>query len=303
VCRESSFLHRSHHKKLLARPSFSEGGAFFLLNSYFLLLTLQMAIVGTVESLSRYPVKSMRGEELSEMFVGYAGVYGDRLFAFESSANPKGFPFFTGRDQRQMIRYRARFRNPEKAARPVNLSEAEKLGSGVNPISAHASELMIDVETPDGKSFTIDDPALIDDLRGNIDGNPQLTLLRSDKAITDCRPLSFFSVQTAKKLGEETGAPVDKRRFRANVYLDLTSSEGFAEDEFVGRSLRIGSKVTVAVLQRDGRCMMITLDPDTAEKTPAILKAVAQAHEGMAGVYGAVLVEGIIRKGDSVELL
>jgi hypothetical protein len=28
--------------------------------------------------------------------------------------------------------------------------------------------------------------------------------------------------------------------------------------------------------------MMITLDPDTAEKTPAILKAVAQAHEGMA---------------------
>jgi uncharacterized protein YcbX len=71
----------------------------------------------------------------------------------------------------------------------------------------------------------------------------------------------------------------------------------------VGRSLRIGSKVTVAVLQRDARCMMITLDPDTAEKTPAILKAVAQAHEGMAGVYGAVLAEGMIRKGDLVELL
>ena len=49
--------------------------------------------------------------------------------------------------------------------------------------------------------------------------------------------------------------------------------------------------------------MMITLDTDTAEKTPAILKAVAQAHEGMAGVYGAVLVEGMMHKGDSVELL
>jgi uncharacterized protein YcbX len=97
--------------------------------------------------------------------------------------------------------------------------------------------------------------------------------------------------------------PVDKRRFRANVYIDLMSSEGFAEDKFVGRSLRIGSKLTVAVLQRDARCMMITLDPDTAEKTPAILKAVAQAHEGMAGVYGAVLVEGMMHKGDSVELL
>jgi uncharacterized protein YcbX len=96
-----------------------------------------MSIIGTVESLLwRYPVKSMHGEAMGELFAGYAGVYGDRLFAFESSVSPKGFPFFTGRDQRQMIRYRARFRNPEKAARPVNLSEAEKLGSGVNPISA-----------------------------------------------------------------------------------------------------------------------------------------------------------------------
>jgi uncharacterized protein YcbX len=262
-----------------------------------------VSLIGKIESLWRYPVKSMRGEEMDALFAGYAGIYGDRLFAFESSANPEGFPFFTGRDQRQMIRYRARFRNPEKAARPVNLSEAEKLGSGVNPISADVSELMVDVETPDGKTFAIDDPALIDNLRSNTEGNHELTLLRSDKAITDCRPLSIFAVQTAKKLSEETGVPIDKRRFRANVYVDLTSGQGFAENEFVGRSLRIGSKVTVAVLQRDARCMMITLDPDTAEKTPAILKAVAQAHEGMAGVYGAVLVEGMIRKGDAVELL
>ena len=59
-----------------------------------------MTTIGTVESLWRYPVKSMRGEELNEIFAGYAGVYGDRLFAFESSANRRGFPFFTGRDQR-----------------------------------------------------------------------------------------------------------------------------------------------------------------------------------------------------------
>ena len=262
-----------------------------------------MSLVGKVESLWRYPVKSMRGEELGEIFAGYAGVYGDRLFAFESSANPKGFPFFTGRDQRQMIRYYARFRNPERAVRPVNWSEAQKLSPNLNPLSADANELMVDVETPGGKTLSIDDPALIDNLRAGIDGNHDLKLLRSDKAMTDCRPLSIFAVQTAKKLGEETGVAVDKRRFRANVYVDLTNADGFAEDQFVGRSLRIGSKVTVAVLQRDARCMMITLDPDTAEKTPAILKAVAQAHEGMAGVYGAVLAEGVIRKGDSVELL
>jgi MOSC domain-containing protein YiiM len=49
--------------------------------------------------------------------------------------------------------------------------------------------------------------------------------------------------------------------------------------------------------------MMITLDPDTAEKTPAILKQVAQNHGNNIGVYGAVLVEGMVRQGDSIELL
>jgi len=245
----------------------------------------------------------MRGEEMDEIFAGYAGVYGDRLFAFESSASPKGFPFFTGRNQRQMIRYHARFRNPEKAARPTNQAEAATLSPLVNPVSATAAELMVDVETPDGKTFAIDDPALLDHLRVNLDGKHDLTLLRSDKAITDCLPLSIFALQSAKQLGEETGLTVDKRRFRANVYVDLMSAPGFAEDKFVGRSLRLGSKVTVAVLARDTRCMMITLDPDTAEKTPAMLKAVAQTHEGKAGVYGAVLAEGIIRKGDPIELM
>src|SRR2546423_6378356 len=142
-----------------------------------------MSTIGTVESLWRYPVKSMRGEELDEMFVGYAGVYGDRLFAFESSASPRGFPFFTGREQNRMIRYRPHFRDPDKAARPVNWTEAEKLPPGVNPISADAAELMIDVETPEGKTLAIDDSALIDDLRAGVDEKHKLVLLRSDKAI------------------------------------------------------------------------------------------------------------------------
>jgi uncharacterized protein len=262
-----------------------------------------MSIIGTVESLWRFPVKSMRGEELDEMFAGYAGVYGDRLFAFESAASPKGFPFFTGRDQRQMVRYRPRFRHPDRAARPINQAEAETMSPLLNPVSASPGDLMIDVETPDGKTLAIDDPALIDTLSAGLEDKHQLTLLRSDRALTDCRPLSIFAVQTAKKLGEEAGMTVDKRRFRANVYLELKSSEGFAEDQFVGKTLRIGSKVVVSVLARDARCMMITLDPDTGEKSPAVLKAVAQAHEGMAGVYSAVLTEGMIRKGDPVELL
>lgn len=260
-----------------------------------------MSVFGTVESLWRYPVKSMRGEELEEAFAGFSGIYGDRLFAFKSSASPKGFPYFTAREQRRLLQYRPHFRYPEKAARPVNLAEAEIMGA--NPVSADSSELMIDVETPNGKTLGIDDPDLVDMLRADIDQKHQLTLMRSERALTDCRPVSIFSLQSARQLEEETGKPIDKRRFRANVYVDLPSGDGFAENDFVGRSLRIGPKVVVRILERDARCVMITLDPDTTEKTPEILKKVAQAHEGMAGVYGAVIVEGMLHKGDPVEVL
>ena len=260
-----------------------------------------MSIIGKVDSLWRYPVKSMRGEELDETFAGFSGIYGDRLFAFRSSASPKGFPYLTAREQQKLLQHRPRFRNPDKAARPVNLAEAESMGA--NPVSADLTELMVDVETPGGETLAIDDPALIGTLRNGIDQKHQLTLMRSERALTDCRPVSIFSLQSARQLAEETGTPVDKRRFRANIYVNLTSAKGFAENEFVGRSLQIGPKVVVRILERDPRCMMITLDPDTGEKTPTLLKKVAQAHDGMAGVYGAVLVEGTLRKGDPVEVL
>jgi uncharacterized protein len=260
-----------------------------------------MSIIGKVDSLWRYPVKSMRGEELDEAFASYSGIYGDRVFAFRSSASHRGFPYFTTREQRRLLQYRPRFRYPDKAARPINLVEAES--KGANPLLAGLAELVVDVETPDGHKLAIDEPALIDMLRADIDSKHTLTLMQSQRAMTDCRPVSIFSLQSARQLAEETGVRVDKRRFRANIYVDLTSAEGFAENELVGRSVRIGPKAVIAILERDSRCVVITLDPDTGEQAPAILKKVAQAHDGMAGVYGAVLVEGMLHKGDPVELL
>ena len=260
-----------------------------------------MSVIGKVDSLWRYPVKSMRGEELDEAFASYSGIYGDRVFAFKSSANHKGFPYFTARDQRKLLQYRPRFRHPDKAARPINLVEAES--KGANPLLANLAELIVDVATPDGKTLAIDDPALIETLRADVDPKHQVTLMQSQRAMTDCRPMSIFSLQSARHLSEETGMCVDKRRFRANVYVELASGQGFGENELIGRSLKIGPKVIVNVLERDPRCVIITLDPDTTEQAPAILKKVAQTHEGMAGVYGAVIVEGMLHKGDSVEVL
>jgi len=120
--------------------------------------------------------------------------------------------------------------------------------------------------------------------------------------MTDCRPVSLFSLQTARRVGEELGTTLDKRRFRANIFMDLASTHGFAEDELVGRTLRLGSKVVIAILERDPRCAMITIDPDTVERNTAILSKVTKAHDGKAGVYGAVLVEGVVRVGDDIEV-
>jgi uncharacterized protein YcbX len=149
--------------------------------------------------------------------------------------------------------------------------------------------------------LAIDDPALAQQLADRAGNGHSLTLVRSERAMTDCRPISLFSLQTARYLGEEVGAVLDKRRFRANVYLDLRTANGFSENGLVGRKVRIGSKVVICVVARDPRCQMITLDPETAAPNPEILRKVARDHDGAAGVYGAVLEEGVIRAGDPVK--
>jgi uncharacterized protein len=260
-------------------------------------------VVGRVESLWRYPVKSMRGEELQEAFAGFPGIYGDRLYAFRSSAAQKGFPYLTGREQEAMLLYRPRYRHPERAAKPLNLAEAEAIGSGLNPVYADFRDLMVDVETPAGECLAIDDPRLVSLLLEGIRDRHELTLLRSVRAMTDCRPVSICSVQTVRGLGDELGIFLDKRRFRANLYLELESGKPFGEDEFVGRTLRIGARAAVAIVKRDSRCKMITLDPETARQNPEVMARLAREHEGQAGIYGAVLAEGSIRAGDEVAVV
>ena len=262
-----------------------------------------MRVVGHVETLWRYPVKSMRGEKLQEAYAGFAGIYGDRAYAFHSAAAPKGFPYLTAREQQEMLLYRPAYRNPEQMAKPLNFAEVEALSPGLTPIYADATTAMLDVETPGGDKLAINDPRLIESLRHGIPERHELTLLQSDRAMTDCRPISLFSIQTVQQLGQEVGANLDKRRFRANIYADLELGKPFQEEEFVGRTLRIGSRVMIAVLARESRCKMITLDPDTAQASPEIMRWLTRAHEGKAGVYAAVLVEGIIRPGDEIFLM
>ncbi len=262
-----------------------------------------MTTIGSVESLWRYPIKSMSGEAMTEVFMGFSGFYGDRCFAFKNSSARKGFPYLSATVQPQMLRYRPQFRYAERAAKPPNLTEAMSIAPGVTPANGEPNDLVLDVVTPSGAVVAVDDPALIEMLGEGLRGENHLSLVRSDRALTDCRPVSLIGLQTVRKVEAELGIPIDKRRFRANIYLNLASGDGFAEDTLVGRRLRIGSSAVVMVLERDPRCKMISLDPDTGEHNPEVLRKVVQAHAAFAGVYCAVLVEGILTKSDSIEML
>jgi len=245
----------------------------------------------------------MSGEAMTEAFMGFAGLYGDRCFAFKNSSARKGFPYLNATVQEQMLRYRPQFRYAERAAKPPNLTEAMSIAPGVTPANAEPNDLILDVVTPSGMVVAVDDPALIEMLAEGLRGENHLTLVRSDRALTDCRPVSLISLQTIRQVEAELGIPVDKRRFRANVYLNLASDYGFAEDKLVGRKLRIGPSAVIMVLERDPRCKVISLDPDTGEHNPEVLRKVVQEHDNFAGVYCAVLVEGILTKNDSIDLL
>ena len=71
----------------------------------------------------------------------------------------------------------------------------------------------------------------------------------------------------------------------------------------MGRTLRIGARTVIAVVKRDSRCKISTLDPDTAQPNPEVMRHLARDHEGQAGIYSAVLAEGTIRPGDEITLL
>src|SRR5438128_12383858 len=119
-----------------------------------------MSVVGRVESVWRYPVKSMRGEQLPEIFAAFAGVWGDRLFAFKSSATPVGFPYLTGREAHEMLLYRPRCRYRDKSAKPPNLADAAAVSPSRKPVAADPADLALDVEAPAAEALATDSPAL-----------------------------------------------------------------------------------------------------------------------------------------------
>jgi len=88
---------------------------------------------------------------------------------------------------------------------------------------------------------------------------------------------------------------LDRRRFRANVVIQADLPDGFVED---------ADSAVASVTCRDLRCVMINVDPDTAEKDARVMKAVVGLMKIMrACMYAAVVQSGRIQVGDAVHLI
>ena len=85
--------------------------------------------------------------------------------------------------------------------------------------------------------------------------------------------------------------------------MEPSSGRAFDEESWTRSLLQIGDGVLVGVTQRDTRCMMINLDPETGVQNPRVLKTVAQTHQGQAGLYANVVQPGVIRTGDAIRLV
>ena len=260
-----------------------------------------MSQIGTIESIWRYPVKSMRGETVDEVFVSFAGVMGDRLYGIVNGDGNPAFPWFTIRDYEQLLLYQPRYKNHSATLQPENLAAAQKMPPGINPLYPDSEKFSVEVQTPDGDVYSLD-RSFLDYLKSLTD-EENLHLHFTQRSQFDCRPLSIFSMQMRDLLAEELDREIDKRQFRANFYVQWNDDKPAYENDLVGHRLKIGDRLEINVLERDPRCKVITVNPDTAVADSKLIKHVAQSHEGYAGVYGAVLVEGIVRAGDAIELL
>ena len=228
--------------------------------------------VGRVVGLWRYPVKSMGAEALAEVDVSWHGLAGDRRWAFiRNGVAHSGFPWLTLRERDDMSLYRLSFLEPARADKSPTV-----------------------VCAPSGVVFDVADSALGAEL--SPDG---LQVIKQDRGIFDTFPVSLVTTQTIVRLSQMVGARLHVQRFRPNILVEAADEVPFPEDGWVGCVLRIGG-MRMRVDKRDGRCVVITIDPVTSERDPAILRMVAHDRQGCLGVYGSTVKPGRVAVNDSV---
>jgi uncharacterized protein YcbX len=93
----------------------------------------------------------------------------------------------------------------------------------------------------------------------------------------------------------------DVRRFRPTVLVDV-DGEDFAEDAWIGQTVRVG-QAALMVVAPTVRCVMTTrAQPGGLERDLDIVKTINHDHQSNLGVYAAVTQPGAIAVGDAVEV-
>ncbi len=237
-----------------------------------------MIHVGYVRELVRYPVKSMAGVATESAFLGWHGLQGDRRFAFRRLNDDSGFPWLSASRLPELLLYQ-----------PIGLDE-----NAEEPSPTH-------VRTPEGLSLALRSAELQDSVAEKF-GSP-VELMKLKHGIFDEASVSVINLATIAAVGRDVGENLETRRFRANIVIGTDSSEAFSEDSWIGGNLVFGDSdagAVVSLTMRDLRCVMINLDPDTAQADSRIMKAAVRLNENNAGAYGTVARTGQISVGQSV---
>lgn len=239
-------------------------------------------LIGHIKEIVRHPVKSFHGESVQKTKVMEYGLYGDRSHAFLDAKRPGKFLTIT--QFQEMVQYKARFVGEEsKEEYP-----------------------QVEVLTPDGKVFEWGDEELIKEIetKSNREVNP-ITYSPSHVPLgaIEEEHIQLVTDASVEKLKEIWGKSVDYRRFRPNLFISLKEKIPFVEEEWFGRRVKIGKHVEIELTRHCERCMIITVNPENAERDPSLLKTVVKERENHFGVYASVIKTGEIHVGDEVLLV
>jgi uncharacterized protein len=238
--------------------------------------------IGYVEALFRYPVKSMRGEQLDAANLGWHGLEGDRRLAFRRVEDRGGFPWLTASKLPELVLF-APQRREEDAPKDENLP-------------TH-------VRTPDGEEMAVFSPELATEV-GRRYGAP-VQMMHLKHGIFDDACISVIASDTVSEIARLAGRSPDARRFRPNIIVRSLRAIPFQEDNWLGGVLSFGKEdnaPAITVTTHDVRCSMVNLDPDSAVSAPEVLKAVVRANQNNAGIYGTVTRIGRLAVGQTILL-
>lgn len=236
--------------------------------------------VGTLVRLWRYPVKSMRGEQLDAAAVDERGLVGDRRFAVRDADG--------------------RFGSCKNTRRFRRMDGLLDFHSGYGDETA---ALVPHLVTPDGARHAVPSPDADAAVRAYLRRKDVRVMAEEEVPHHDAAPLHLLSTATLDWFVEALqDVPADERRLRPNLVVRLPGMPAFAEDGWEGRQVRIGSGPDAVVarwVKRAERCRTLNVAQDDLPYSSRGLKALA-GRDLLLGVYLEVLVGGRVRVGDPI---